>query len=352
MKILILAPDDYYDEQRHGVSIRELNVSQELARMGHEVSLTGRSPTPMINNLVRVVSWSDFRVKDYDGIVILPEHTHRAVAKDTGQMPDLRAHGNVIGWFDSCLDLDDDMSYCRVIGTSTVQYMALYTERYPRSESIPLPWAITEEALHVSPWPDDRPRVVYVGNATQREIDMLNALASALSTEAEMWIATGQYMPDGLYRGVTREERQRLFHPAIRFCADLCAPDIHHAPYEGPILFSDALSFYAGATVGLCLGRDESLSLGSVFISKPYGCLGMGLPMVVESSVVNANDIVGCDAGRMVPWGKPEYLIAATREMLAHKWDRQRIIDTARRRIGTWADRAKTIEANLIAGAR
>ena len=351
MRILVIGQYAAYYEHGYrslnNVIIRECNVAVELARLGHQVAMTG-SPTDDPPRAFDVVPAERLRIADYDGVILIPEFATSWVAQKTDQLAALQRHPNVVAWRDSmCIRDTSETAMCKQIGNLlATQVPEMRGHGFLNVHH--LPWAMTDIEEQPSPWVDDWPRVIYTGFMTSREIAALNAVAEKIAP-VELWVSALYGDAPGGTAAMNDEERSRLFGDRVHFMTDLVphySDNVYSrsGAFHGLLLTEDYVRFLWHADAAIVLSRWQGLGY---YPSKLYSYLSFGLPVAMEHWLDNSDDAVRIGAGEVVDTEElPNAVLRAlSRSTPAEK---ERIRSEGRRQLGTWADRAKTLEGWLL----
>mgnify|MGYP001561855290 CR=1 FL=1 len=317
----------------HGVELRDIEIARAIARRGHDVHMVSTTVGRTDDGLFDRVPWSSVEPRKYDAIVLSEIVGHRMLSKQP-RFDDAMAHPNVIGVFDGIHKDDHETEYVRAVGMTTPNGVVEYQRRHPGKDVFLLPWAMTDVPLDVrSPWPDARPRAIYLGIVNDRFLDAMGKLAAA--GDVEVWIAA-LFLVDGRFGGVDDACRAAQVHPGIRFLSDVIPQG---SAAHGPVRCGAAHAHLAHADVGLNFTLSSSTN---VINCKLADYLGAGMRVVSEEGAVNNGDVVTLRAGRIVPWNDPATFCRAVAEEACVKHDRRNAAARARA-LCSWSDVAGRI---------
>jgi glycosyltransferase involved in cell wall biosynthesis len=343
MRVLVVGPAGTYSARgfagiTHGSHVRPVGLARSLAAAGAQASLLDQCGDAEVLG-VRESGLGD--LSQYDSVVVA------GIAglwrlRASGHYVALCAHPNPVLVVDTVYGGDDapeHLGFAEVLVATSRPVAAYYAALRGGRPTFHAPWGCSEAEPGASPWPDDRPRVLFAGIVYERFAVALNALAEALA--AEVWVA-GVFHHDGRLGGLTAETRRALLSPRVHLATDVLPATPHG---DGPVVYADVCRMAAHATVGVNLVPSGTHGLMGTSC-KIYDYLGMGLPVVSEPSPASDPDITALGAGLIVPWGDTPGLIAAVRSVLDDPPDRARLQRDARAAL-SWGRMAREILSHV-----
>lgn len=318
MKILIVGqegtyPAVGYSTIMHGSHVRPLAIARALANCGHDVTLLHQKGAAAVKPATSDQINTPGFISSFDA-VILSGITGLRHLRKLPAYEEARRHPSVALVVDTVhgdADAPSELSWIRLIAASSSLVTAEYMRQRGGRGAVYAPWCCpTDVELTTSPWPDDRQRVIFVGAADARHVDVLNYMAENLP--CELWVA-GIFRDSEFAGGMTEEQRKRALHPKLKLATDLFGVTFAGAGH-GPVRYTDGCRMMQHATVGLNLTPAVRDLIG--VSCKLYDYIAMGLPVVSEPSRASDGDLAAVDGNRMVPWNDPPALLAATIDLL------------------------------------
>lgn len=302
-------PAEGYHPITHGSHVRPLGIARALASVGCGVDLLDQHG----HASVRGVTDEDLvgHLADYDAICIAGIAGLWRLRAGGHEAP-LLAHPRVALMVDTVYGAPDaisDLGFARKLIATSPAVAEFYAPHRPAGLTAYAPWGCSELPPAPSPWPDERPRVLFAGIVHERFIGVLNALAEALPVE--VW-AAGIFSVDGVFGGLTSEQRGARLHPRLRLATDVLPQT---SMGQGPVVYSDCARMMQHATVGVNLvPRANHATMGTS--CKVYDYLGAGLRIVSEPSPACDDDIEALHAGVVVPWGDTPAMVQAVGDLV------------------------------------
>lgn len=322
----------------HGSEARDIGWAHHLASHGYDVHLVATTMGPTSTPNVTRVLWEEVVPNDYELVLLSGVSGHLCV-KSSPCADVIREHTNVWGAFDAIYAETVEMDYLRGAGLSSPQSVYAYRSVHPNQRVFYLPWSgMTCVPLDLpSPYVEERPRAIYTGIVRERYLELINQLAE--DGTVEVWIA-GLFLRDGIFGGLTDQERSERCHSAIRFISDAASYGMGH----GPVRYGDHFPYLVHAQVGLNFTLQFPMDVVSC---KLYDYLGSGLRVVAEDGMPNNGDVVTLRAGSIVPFNEPETFCRAVASESRLRHDRALAVERAHA-MCSWDD---TVDRLLIRAA-
>lgn len=338
-------PASGYGGLFHGGHVRALSVARGLAQAGHTVNLLGQTAgATAMPGLYRATAVQASNVRGYDAVVVIGIAGWQRLRT----MPALRAsveqHPRVAIIVDSVYGGEDGheaLAFARVLAVTGSRSAAWYAQANPAQRVLYMPWCCPPDIPPMpSPWPDERPRVLFAGIVHDRYVDVLNDLVRRGAYE--VWVA-GLFLCDGGWRGLNQTQRDALLAPAVRLATDALPggdPD-----KQGPVDYQAVCRFAQHASVGLNLTPAPDFERMGVSC-KVYDYAAAGLPVVSEPNPASDGDVVALGAGVVVPWGDADAIHEALLATIHAPHDRDALRRHALVRF-SWAQQARLLAACL-----
>lgn len=325
----------------HGAEGREVEMVRAMARRGWEVDwvATTSGPRKDAPGVVRKPWDALMPVGAYDAVMVVDFSGLRSLNSRPYIFDCVRRHPRVLMLVDG--EIGEDAHGMPVFAASCTEAAEDFRRRYPAALAITVPWAFAPVPDGLpSPWPDDRPRAVFLGIVDDQTLSRLNSLAErGVRDGFEVWIG-GLFRPtpDAMFGGLTDDERAKMCSPELRFLSDLLGRPMKH----GPVMYAAYWPALSHARVGLNFVPAPRRAVNC----KIHEYIGAGLPVVTEWGTPNGVDVLTLDAGHVVPRDDPEAYYRALVE-LVHQLPERHRLKRAAQALASWDSAAGIVDRFL-----